>query len=410
MLDVVGQCTPLQPTKAGGKGKAPALLAGCGVLDAHTIRTNCCALISLLASAVLATAPVTTATGSSGTESVELAAPADTEENISPEGYANKGGGPTCNNGQEAGGGGGWDTFLPMGAKPSPDVVCLVRKKGWAARQQQLQRPVQPTEAETAAGDSIRSRVPGTYGRVKKKPRREHENARAAGTTGSSSSPVRQAATESASKRDRHDFAAAGSPGKRLNGQFRTRTALNATPFNGTHRSRNLNRHKDGAGLSIDKTGDRALTRNNPRPSREDRQENMEARLSHHHLPMPHCLASPPRLSRAREGGIPELSSGWSFPSGPRHDGSVPLGLSTPGGGNRKSTSKVGCSRVWATPGPHYLWVCGAVSACCAIDSKQQRSRRRLTIFAFVLVWSTVYLRKYFYDNFAANMMSASVL
>lgn len=344
----MGQCTPSPPTKAGGKGEAPALLAGCGALDARTIRTNCCALISLLASAVLATGPVATTTGSSGTENVELVASAGGQENVSPEGYANKGGGATDNNGPKVGGGGGWNTFVPMGAKPDPDVVCLIRKKGWAARQQQLERPVQSTEAGAAVGDSIQSRVSGTYRRFKKQPRRLRQKASAADSKGSGN-PVLRATTESGtSKQNTINLAAAGSPGKKWNEQYRNRTTLDVNPPNGSNSIKNNNRFRGGAGRSIDKARDVALTRKDASPSREDKQENAEAEswLAHHHQPMSDCLASPPRLSRAREDGIPALSSGWSSPSAARHNRMTPLGLSTAGGGNRKSTSKVGCSRV----------------------------------------------------------------
>lgn len=344
MLDVVGQCTPSPPTKAGGKGKAPAVLAGCGALDAHTIRTNCCALISLLASAVLATAPVTTTSGNIPS--------AGGEENLSLEGYANKAGGNTSDTGLEGGGGGGWDTFLPMGAKPSPDVVCLVRKKGWAARQQQeqqqLQRPRLSSGGGAAAGDSLQSRVPGTYGRIKK--HRTRQKARAGGSD-DSGSPVRQAAESGASKRNRRSDLAAGSPGKRLNERHQTRTGLDTTQSNGTNASKN-NRLGGDEGRRIDKTVDRALSRQCVLPPKEDRTANVEGKpaLSRQHLPMSDCLASPPRLSRAREGGIPVLPSGWSSPAARRLDGVASLGLSTPGAGNRKSTAKVGSSRVWATP------------------------------------------------------------
>lgn len=306
---------------------------------------------------MLATASANT---NSGTENVGLAS-ANGEETLSPEGYENKAGGTTSTTGQEVGESSGWGTFVPMGAIPSPDVVCLVRKKGWAARQQQeqqqLQRPGQSTQAGTAAGDSLRSRVPGTYGQVKK--HRTRQKARAA-----VSSPVRQAAEGGAGKRNRSDFAAAGSPGKRLNEHHQTRTALNAAPSNGTNRSNN--RLQEGEGRSIDKTRDRTLSRQYASPPNEDGLGNVEAnsRLSRQHLPMPDCLASPPRLSRAREGGIPALSSGWSSPTAPRLDDTVPLGLSTPGGGNRKSTAKVGCNRVWATPGHSLFWVC--------VDSKEE--------------------------------------
>eukprot|EP00752_Nemacystus_decipiens_P001572 g1533.t1 len=338
VLDVVGQCTPSPPTKAGEQGKAPAVLAGCGASDAHTIRTNCCALISLLASAVLATAPVTTTLGG-GAENVGVVASAG-GENVSPETFAS--GGDACNTGEEVAGGGGWDTFVPMGAKPNPDVVCLVRKKGWAARQQQeqqqLQRAGQSTEAGTAARDLIRSLVPGTYGQAKK--RRRPQKLRVGGSNDSRGSPVRRAAAGGASRRSGSEIVAAGSPGKRWNEQHHARTALDATPSNGTNRSNN---GQGGESRSIDKARDRALTTEDAHQPKEDRQENVQgySRPSRQQLPMSDCLASPPRISPARDDGIPALSSRWSSPSARRLNDMTPLGLSTPGDGNRKSKAKV---------------------------------------------------------------------
>lgn len=327
------------------------MLAGCGVLDAHNIRTNCCALVSLLASAVLATAPATTAAGTSGIEGAELFASAGAEENILPEGHANNSGGATHSDGQEVGGS-GWGTFVPMGAKPSPDVVYLIRKKGWAARQQQLQRPAQSTAAGTAAGASLRSRAAGTHGRVKKQPRRSRQKAKGSGGA-DSSGPDLQTSTESgATERSRNDFAAAGSPGKRLSEQHETLTALTLTPSNSAN-------YGNRRGRGIGTTGDRAPVRKDALSWREERQENArtEPRLSRHHLPMSDCLASPPRISRDREGRIPAAPSGLSFPSALLHDDGVPLGLSTSGRGNQKSTAKVGRRTGWAKPEHLDLWV-----------------------------------------------------
>eukprot|EP00903_Cladosiphon_okamuranus_P016531 g15251.t1 len=157
VLDVVGQCTPSAPTKAREKGNARAMLAGCGALDAHTIRTNCCALISLLASAVLATAPVTTTSGSSGTENVELVASAGGVENISPEGFANKGGDATCKSAQEQ--------FTTSWGRDI-DGIALDSKLGY-----QIPRLWFPHPKPGQAGAHLEERAPASAGVAMPEPR-----------------------------------------------------------------------------------------------------------------------------------------------------------------------------------------------------------------------------------------------
>lgn len=346
MLDIVGQCTPPPPTKAGGQGKAAALSAGCGAADAYAIRTNCCALISLLASAVLVTG-VTATTGDTET-AIDTASPdletgaALAEECVDKSG----GGGGTAPNsssdhvGGDGGGGGdgGWDTFVPMSAKPNPDVVCLVRKKGWAARQQQQQSLVQP-KAVAIANDSTRSRVPMTYGRGKKKHRRARRKSPGATISddanfrGSPVHPGRSAVSKTG---------LAMSPGQTSKGLVQARTVCAIPPSTSAGRTDNNDRRAGGNDRS---SGDNTRDGNPSRGGMQHDNIASDARqpYPHHHQPMSDCLASPPRLSRIKGGGIPALlpiSPGWPASSA-RHPEVAPLGLSSPGISNQTRPAKV---------------------------------------------------------------------
>lgn len=104
----MGQCTL---SKAG---QAPALSAGCGIGDAINIRSNCCALVSLLVALL--------ALGS------EVDSVAHAREGSS---YDDMGFLPDGVHGNE-------DRFVHMNPEPSPDVETTIPKKGWAARQNNL--------------------------------------------------------------------------------------------------------------------------------------------------------------------------------------------------------------------------------------------------------------------------------
>ena len=351
VLDIVGQCTP--PTDTGGRGKktAPAaVLAGCGALDAHTIRTNCCALISLLASAVLATAATTT-TGSDS-QDVHLVAPIQ-EAGAQLEDSGNKGGMASSKD-EDIIGGGDWNTFIPMSAKPNPDVVCLVRKKGWAARkqQEQQQQQRQHNQATMAGGAAIAktlvlSQASGAKGR-KARQRRVRRDAGAAGRIGSigRTAPFPEGIQASGMQQRRKSrFLAEGlllSPGTRPSGQPQARKVLSKAAPIGPDTNRNDHKLMGGAGRSGERAGGRSvLADRDARLSGGDRQgrhaEELRGSVSD-------FLASPPRLTRAtREGALPSLgptSSGRSSPPAFRRE-VVPMGLSTPGGGNRKIAPKV---------------------------------------------------------------------
>ncbi|CAN0385161.1 unnamed protein product, partial [Ectocarpus sp. 12 AP-2014] len=333
VLDILGQCTVTSPTRAGKRrGGAPALLAGCGVADALAIRTNCCALVSLLASALLGTAATTT-TVSNGAENVQVAPRPDqnkdsprVEENDKPGGG---GGGDGDGEGrgadplfQAASHGLGVDActaFVPMSAKPNPDVVCLVRKKGWAARQQQQQQHVQPTEGPEGTittRNSNHSRVCGINSLFKTKQRwaRRTAGARLGGV-----SPVCEAATASS------DHPQKCNGRKAAKGQLLDRVGRNVAHPSGRDRNRDT-KH------TVEVVNGGALPREHS-PSSETRQWRPR-----HHQSVSDRLASPPRLSRVGGGGTlapGPRQPGWSPPSEGRHkveDGNtlLPLGLSSP--------------------------------------------------------------------------------
>ncbi len=330
------------------------MLAGCGALDAHTIRNNCCALISLLASAVLATAA--TATTGSGDQTTQLTGNGQ-EAGAPPEDHTKKGGG-ALGKGEDAPlGGGDWNTFVPMSAKPNPDVVCLVRRKGWAARQQQQQQQRQQQEqlqqqqqqqqqlvaarAAAAKRSFVRSRASGGNGPKNTRHRRRAAGNGSDGGTGPGPQEIPASGAQHRSRRDISTGGVSVSPGKPPNRQLEARNALlrKAVPSGNGPDTIKTNSNDDqkpraGAVRSGNEPDGSALAEREPSVSVRGL--------------VPDCLASPPRLSRAtRAGGFPALgpppSSGWSSPPAPRSE--APLGLSTPGGGDRRITSKVGRPR-----------------------------------------------------------------
>lgn len=304
MLDIIGQCTA-----PPASGEASALSAGCGFADTVTIRTNCCALISLLATSVLATT-TTTATTSFGTTTSSVGTCAAESVNMHPvlrQGIAafqendrgEKGGEDEGISPAPTASGGGvlddWDNFVPMSAKPNPDVVCVVQKKGWAARQQlQRQQPIQhPLKAESNA-------LSGTYGRVKIPQTRTH---RAAGTACCSSGyAVNRNNLHHFSKKPRGSSNGLGrnlssivysatSPGKLRKGKAQDKGALLAADSKRTGGNHNDNRR----GAQVVKQSPRLDVR-----ELQDRNPH-----HHHHGFMAGELASPPRLSRIKESGVP---------------------------------------------------------------------------------------------------------
>lgn len=378
VLDIVGQCTPPPQTKAGGQRKAPVLSAGCGAADAHTIRTNCCALISLLASAVLVTAATAT-TGSSGAENASHTDICGLEKSVD---VGDEGGSAAPNNsGDHVGGGSEWDTFVPMSAKPNPDVVCLVRKKGWAAR---LQKQIVQPKAVAVTSGSTRSRPPGVNGRVKKQQRRACRNPGAAsGDNGNScGSPVRPGRS-ALSKVD-----LAMPLGQRPKGLVQVPQAFHVAPSNRAGRNENSNRRTEGNDRSSgDNTSGSAFAEGDAYPSGEHMQyitgSDSRQPHPHHHQSMSDYLASPPRLSRVNGSGVPALvplSPRW-LASSARHQEVTPLGLSNPGSSNQTSAAKVitpvGIGR---NQGCYCYLLCGRAQQsfvdCFAVDSYRNRRRR----------------------------------
>ncbi|CAM9253636.1 unnamed protein product, partial [Hapterophycus canaliculatus] len=339
VLDILGQCTaPPMYGVVGGGGEVLALSAGCGVADALAIRTNCCALISLLVSAVLATANTTI---QNGAENVDVDAGLHKGIASSPEEDVSGNGGRAGSRGRGRGepslepvvfnSGGGEDcgAFVPMSAKPNPDVVSVVRKKGWAARQhRQLQLPLVPppaVEAATMNKTSRRLRVSGVGGRVKMQLQRSRPTA---GTACSSD----RAFTRSA-------FHQAVEPPSG-SGQHKRGELSLADPAIGRGRIDDNGR----SGAAVEET---------PTP--------LDVRKSRHHQHhhrgrVPYGFSSPPRLSRVKGRGLPELASSSSDPSFPSpgphgskdESGVGTLGLSNPRNESQSKTVKVN-KGVWHT-------------------------------------------------------------
>lgn len=206
-----------------------------------------------------------------------------------------------------------------MSAKPNPDVVCLVRKKGWAARQQQQQQHVHPTEGPVGTittRNSNHSRVCGINSLLKTKQRWAR---RTAGARLGGSSPVCEAATASS------DHPQKCNGRKAAKGQHLDRVGLNVAHPSGRGRNRDT-KHTGEVGSGG------ALPREHS-PSSETRQWRPR-----HHQSVSDRLASPPRLSRIGGGGTPApgpRQPGWSPPSEWRRkvdNGNtvLPLGLSSP--------------------------------------------------------------------------------
>lgn len=206
-----------------------------------------------------------------------------------------------------------------MSAKPNPDVVYLVRKKGWAARQQQQQQHVHSTEGPARTiktRNSNQPRVCGIHSLLKTKQRwaRRTADARLSG-----SSPVREAATASS------DHPQNCNGRKTAKGQHWDRAGLNVSHPSGRGRNHDTKHTEKVASGG-------ALPREHS-PSSETRQWRPR-----HHQSVSDSLASPPRLSRVGRGGIPAPGSrrpDWSPPSEGRRkvdngNAVLPLGLSSP--------------------------------------------------------------------------------
>ncbi|CAN0140846.1 unnamed protein product, partial [Scytosiphon promiscuus] len=372
---IVGQCTaPPAHGALGGGVRAPALSAGCGVADTLAIRTNCCALISLLASAVLAKSTTTTTNDAATTENVDATPHLREGVASSPEqnGSGESGG---CEGGRRrksdpplvpaapgSGGGDDWGAFVPMSAEPNPDVVSVVRKKGWAARHEARQQLpfVQPLAAGAAAvkTNSRHLRVPGPGGRIKMTSRRSRQSV---GTARSSEPPdfsrnTRNRASElpiGSSRQKRSGLPVddlAMSPGKAPKGQRQDRAELSPTCRRGKGRHQSGGR---GSGRGrIDDIGRGGAAAAEGSPPSNARKLSHRHHHHHHREPVPDGLTSPPRLRRIKGREVPALAPSSSDlllqPGGPRgangENGVGPLGLSDP-----RNAKRIIPPKVWHT-------------------------------------------------------------
>lgn len=305
LLDIVGQCTL---SKAG---MASALLAGCGVVDAQTIRSNCCTLISILV-ALLAVGHKTSSrkTDLSGEESTKNSI--YNERYVLPYTFKDDRG-----------------EFLSMGANPSPDSVALVQKKGWAARQY-----IPPsTGAKTGVN---RSRGP-EYDSAK-----THRAHRSVGNSPPNRIPLRPATMARMPSGTKYfakglrtqpvQKAGLISPVKKTS-EDRSRTvSVLAISTEGRDRARSRKKSKNVANEDV--------------PSGKCNIGQVDAQSSQSRplvLPVPDFVASPPRLSRMKMSGIPALQSSTDRfpPTCEAAEGGVALGLAVPTLGKRKIVSKV---------------------------------------------------------------------
>ena len=229
---------------------------------------------------------------------------------------------------------GGWDTFVPMNGKPSADVVTVVRKKGWAARQP-------PLLGSAVAAGVTRSSGPRAHPGVYKgaDTRRAGRNV---GDGDVSRSPLRPATLENntfAEKRSRTegpersfsrktDFV---SPTKRLK-EEKSREGCDAKPSGGKDHGRRIPGQRNYATdanchARLGKVG-------HARVDAEPPQQFLP--------PMSECPASPPRLSRVKDSktsGLHASKNGSSFTREVAQT-TATLGLSTPGH-QRNKTAKV---------------------------------------------------------------------
>lgn len=221
---------------------------------------------------------------------------------------------------------GGWDTFVSMNVKPSPDVITLVRKKGWAARQHQ-----QLPGSLAAGGGTSSSRPrahPGTHrGTDTRRARRNM------GDGDVSRSSLRPATLEI--KLKENSYRTAG-PGR----SFTRKTDL-VSP---------AKRPKEAQGREVCDT--------NPSSGGKDRHSGMTSQRNHatnangharqgkigharidaetppqSFQSMSECPASPPKLSRAKDSKASGAHTSTNVSSSAREaaQADVPLGLSTSG-------------------------------------------------------------------------------
>lgn len=357
LLDIVGQCTL---SKAG---TAPALLAGCGVADARNIRSNCCTLVSLLSS-VLTMSNTTIPAGNIGaTLKEDTNGDTTRREDVTPMLL-----GPTfLGTGTPLG---GWDTFVPMNGTPSPDVVTLTRKKGWAARQ-----PLLGSVAAVAGTISSKSRdYPEAY---RNTTTRRGERGKKVCESDVGRSPLRRAASEKntalkenssrtkgigervptkAEETGRRLFSGKvgfASPKKRpKDGNLLEACGASSSPRGRrenrgvlTTDRRNSVRDANGQPPRQGKVGRGWVDEDAPQQTPQPQQLLQ---------PMSECPASPPKLSRIKDNTRSRLHTSLNGKSFSREmtQTATPLGLSTPGHQRNKAAKVSGFEKNQRTGRP----------------------------------------------------------
>lgn len=309
LLDIVGQCTPSRG------GKASALSAGCGVVDAQNIRSNCCALISLLV-ALLATGSDAACGGTYLPDKHAYSSSSCNDVPQLPEAPR-----------------GNWDAFVHMNAQPRPDVVAPVQKKGWAERQS-LRRA-----AAVDATGANRSRVSGVYDGANTRRSRQKVD-----TRGINRDPLHQAPTTSTSSNvssegiGRYPGRKAGLISPAIKRGL-SRVASITAPFA---------EGKESGKLARSQKGNAVAARDDPPSGEAGSYGQVDSELPESLQPVSE-LASPPRLSRVKGEKIPTHLSSTVRSTARRGvvEDAEPLGLSTHGLGKRKRAARVSITWVY---------------------------------------------------------------
>lgn len=344
LLDIVGQCAPSK----SGRLKPSALSAGCGKADAANIRSNCCALISLLV-AVLATKTASNRSPARESETDKISDDHDeTPQSKYPDGAG----------ASESFSDWGIGDFITMKLEPGPGMATTTPNQGRAARQAlsrslgAVASPIQERVTLPVAAISTthrarhRKQVGGTIVKDRTRTRRRAAAAkrlvpkRELGNENFAQSPTGFASPPFGRMRDREG------PSQRIS--LIVGTAAPAVA-EGTHHGKRARGGRDSANvkrpseLTHPGTGERVSLRG----------KSAEALPQPDMAPIvPGTLASPPRLSRLKGGGHPVFHSSSTTvigghrvsPSAARRTvvgDEVPLGLSTPGAGERQRPPKV---------------------------------------------------------------------
>lgn len=298
LLDIIGQCTPSREVNS------VVLPAGCGIADAKKIRSNCCALISLLVALP-------------GAEANDVLDKIDFLEGDSDE---------------PRGMPGSMDGFMSTNSIPGTKVTTAIAKKGWAARQDLL---------ASSAESKSSTRQPKL-----RRTKTHQQHRRANGNRPIMPLPKRWIKVRGVSSV------------KKVLPLALQAESNNPLRTNGSVAESSKSRVGRSGDLSFSPTtrfgrGHETLTSSRDKSSRDIKNRSSHTGENSKELgpkiptslePVAENLASPPKLRRIKKGASTALKTPTNISSPSRgggNDSSAPLGVSIPGIGKRTRRAKV---------------------------------------------------------------------